>query len=332
VTSASSPGFLVISLDFELYWGVRDKRRLDEYRANLEGVWRAVPALLRVFQQFGVHATWATVGLVFCTGADDALRSLPCVLPVYEDPNLSPYHDSASWRDSSHARCRFAPDLIDRVAAGTGQELATHTFSHYYCLERGQDQASFEADLAAAQAVAARRGTELKSIVFPRNQINAAYLPSCRSAGIESYRGALAHPMYVPRQGARQSPVVRAQRLLDSYVPISGDRSYPLAALGETAPFNVAASAFLRPHDRAFTLLNERRVQRLCGELSRAAQRGHVFHLWWHPHNFGQNLQENLHYLCRVLAHFSTLQDRYGMRSVNMNELSTEHRQSSRAA
>jgi len=39
-------GAFVISLDFELLWGVRDKRTIADYGANIRGVRDAVPALL----------------------------------------------------------------------------------------------------------------------------------------------------------------------------------------------------------------------------------------------------------------------------------------------
>ena len=54
-----------ISLDFELYWGVRDKRSVGAYKDHLLGVQRAVPELLGLFEKNGVHATWATVGFLF---------------------------------------------------------------------------------------------------------------------------------------------------------------------------------------------------------------------------------------------------------------------------
>ena len=52
----------IISLDFELYWGIRDKRTIADYGKNLRNVHQVVPALLECFQRYGIHATWATVG------------------------------------------------------------------------------------------------------------------------------------------------------------------------------------------------------------------------------------------------------------------------------
>src|SRR5258708_20869677 len=59
-------GALVISLDFELHWGVRHTLRPDgPYRSNLLGARIAVPRLLDLFEEFGAGVTWATVGFLF---------------------------------------------------------------------------------------------------------------------------------------------------------------------------------------------------------------------------------------------------------------------------
>jgi hypothetical protein len=320
----SAPGFFVVSLDFELYWGVRDKRTIAGYGENLLGVRQAVPALLKLFEKFSIHATWATVGLLFCEGREDALQSSPVLKPAYSEPRFSPYAESGSWGDDERADpFHFAPSLIDSIASARHQEIATHTFSHYYCLEAGQTPQMFEADLTSAVAVAARRGVTLKSIVFPRNQVNDAYLPICARAGLRSYRGTLGRGLYAPRNEEEQGPLVRGQRLLDNYVPLTKTRSTTLDDLGRQAPYNVAASSFLRPHARRLALLEGRRFQRIASELTETAKAGRVYHLWWHPHNFGRNLGENLGFLSRLLAHFSELRSRYGMQSVTMDELAT---------
>ena len=72
-----NPGFgaLVISLDFELHWGVRDKRPVDgPYRENLLGAREAIPRMLDLFEEFGVAATWATVGFLFAKNRDGTRR------------------------------------------------------------------------------------------------------------------------------------------------------------------------------------------------------------------------------------------------------------------
>ena len=52
-----------------------------------------------------------------------------------------------------------------------------------------------------------------------------------------------------------------------------------------------------------------------------AAKQGKGFHLWWHPHNFGKNVRENLHVLCEVLEFYNKLKVDYGMASLTMSEV-----------
>src|SRR5262245_29140349 len=90
------PGTFIISLDFELFWGVRDQIRLAKYAPNLVGTRRAVPALLRLFGTHGIRATWATVGFLFFASKSDMMRNLPAELPAYTNAKLSPYATLAS--------------------------------------------------------------------------------------------------------------------------------------------------------------------------------------------------------------------------------------------
>ena len=84
-------GTFVVSLDFELHWGVRDHRTIADYRDNLLGVRRVIPALLALFSEFGVRATWATVGFLFFETIDELLAAIPAELPHYADRKLDPY-------------------------------------------------------------------------------------------------------------------------------------------------------------------------------------------------------------------------------------------------
>src|SRR4051812_16464020 len=148
------PGTLVVSLDFELHWGVRHERTVESYRENLLGVRTAVPRMLELFADYGVHTTWATVGFLFCETRDELLDSLPELRPRYEDERLSPYPDLAAvGPDEERDPFHFAPSLIRRIDAAPDQEIGSHTLSHYFCVEAGQDAETFEADLGAALAL-----------------------------------------------------------------------------------------------------------------------------------------------------------------------------------
>lgn len=60
-------GSLVISLDYELMWGVRDLFTPEDYgQSNVKQVGEVISRLLQLFDKYDIHATFATVGLIFC--------------------------------------------------------------------------------------------------------------------------------------------------------------------------------------------------------------------------------------------------------------------------
>lgn len=307
-------------MDFELYWGVRDKRHLDDYGANLAGVTRAIPLILDLFERYRVHATWATVGLLYCRDRAEALATSPAERPQYTNTQLCPYRylEQATQLAPEY---HFAPALIERIAATPGQEVATHTFSHYYCREAGQTPAAFRADLDAARSMAQQHGLTTRSLVFPRNQWNPDYLSVLADNGIDAYRGNERGWLYAATNNDGQGRARRLGRLLDTYLNLSGHHTYALASCGNSRPFNFPASRFLRPYDPRLAWLDGLRLRRIRRAMRHAAQRHEVFHLWWHPHNFGIHIAENLHVLKQVLDEFGRLQDEYGMQSLSMAEL-----------
>ena len=86
-------GNLVVSLDFELMWGVRDHRSLSDYGDAVLGGRQAIPLILERFERAGIRATWATVGLLFAKTRDQMLEYAPDDRPRYANPALSPYSD-----------------------------------------------------------------------------------------------------------------------------------------------------------------------------------------------------------------------------------------------
>ncbi len=314
-------GAFVISLDFELYWGLRDHVELSDYAANLRGVWDVVPALLSTFRSRAVHATWATVGFLLFEGFDELHATMPAVLPEYRAHALCPYR-YAKAHDGSSERVHFAPALVKQILETEGQELGTHTLSHFYCLEEPQSLAAFSADLEIAIRTARERfDTKITSLVFPRNQCSTAHVARAAELGITAFRGN-PHPwMYGARPFAEETAVRRGARLADAYVSISRGLAYDADRIGMAAPFDVAASRFLRPWSRATRWAERLRIRRIQKEMRDAARSGRIYHLWWHPHNFGVNLQENLAVLSAVLDTYRELHDAHGMQSMNMRDV-----------
>lgn len=320
-TSIPGPA-LVISLDFELHWGVTERvYSLDHpYTAHLLGAREVVPRLLELFHKRGVHATWATVGKLYGRDRDDLQIYKPEKRPAYKNPSVDTYQlplGDSEEDDPLH----FAPSLIEKIHATPGQELACHTFAHYYCDEPGQDADAFRADLEAAKRIAARDGVEHRSLVFPRNQVATDYLPVVEDVGLDVYRGNPPHRLYqqLP-QNALLRHSSRALRLADSFLNLTGHHLISWSELNDGRLANIRASRFLRPYSNKLIALEPLRRHRVKSGLRTAARRGDIFHLWWHPHNFGCNLDENLQALGDILDEFERLRDQHGMQSMNMAE------------
>jgi peptidoglycan/xylan/chitin deacetylase (PgdA/CDA1 family) len=315
-------GIFVISLDFELYWGIRDRRTLESYKENLLGVRFVIPRLLELFEKYKIHATWAVVGFLFFENLDELIKGLPAKKPTYVNSKLSPYQDIPYiGRNAEEDPFHYAPSWIKLIASFPHQEIGSHTFSHYYCLEKGQDKETFRDDLSAALKAAGNYKLKLKSLVFPRNQFNREYLSVCKEMGIKAYRGNESSWLYQPRSRHEESLLRRGLRFIDAYVNISGHNAYSIDKLGSTSPYNIPSSRFLRPYSPRLKVLEPLRLRRILSDLTYAARKGLIYHLWWHPHNFGIHLEENLSFLRKILNHFLNLKEAYGMESLNMGEL-----------
>lgn len=317
-------GTLIISLDFELYWGVQDVMSLEQYQDNLLGVRQAVPEMLKLFQEHEIHTTWATVGKLFFETKSQLLSSQPLLKPNYENSTFSGYRlinkiGESEKEDPFH----YAHSLIEQILLVPHQEIGTHTFSHYYCLEAGQTAGEFAADVKKAIEIGNEKKINIKSIAFPRNQVNQDYLTICRENGLTSYRGNEVFPIY------NASPFIESQYtykriliLVDSYVNITGHHIYSLDTLDTEPIVNLPSSRFLRPYNPKLKMLEKLRLKRINNSITKAAKQNKMYHLWWHPHNFGTNLEENLQFLSKILTHFSRMKRNYGMKSYNMAEAS----------
>lgn len=293
-----APGFervsvpVVISLDFELRWGMLGvvQGDTDRYRVQLEGVRDAVPSLLEAFRRRRVHATWATVGAIACTGWDEWAARVP-QWPRYRDKRLE-WRDAYRTADPSGG-LHFAPDLVAAIRDTPGQELGSHSFSHLCMREPGVTEADVVADLTAmVDLFRDRWGAIPRSFVFPRNQIG--YVPALAHAGLRAWRNNPRAVFWTNTLGPRPSPIERGLRLLDS---IAGAERRTAPA-GEQRASHFVRVNLPRP-------LWRRHVQRICADLV-AGHPGEVLHLWWHPHNLGADPKRSV---ARIAELLDALQD-----------------------
>jgi len=327
-------GALVISLDFELHWGIRDHApATPQVVADLNASRSMVTTLARLFAEREVRATWATVGLLFAANAREAAAYIPPppLRPAYGRPELDAYKEiigATEEEDPLH----LAGSLVDELCRVPGQEIASHTFSHFYCLERGADPEAFRADLAAAQAVAKGKGLRLRSVVLPRNQWRDDYAPVLLETGFDCYRGPQPGWANRPRRGEDTGLLVRASRFATTFAGRDLASFAWDEVLEPSGLCNIPATTFLRPVSRQTRVLQPLQEARVLRVVREAARFGRIAHLWWHPQNFVTHPQQNLQCLNRLLDELDRLRVSDGMRSLAMGEVSQAAREQRTAA
>lgn len=318
-------GIFTISLDFELHWGGFEKWPLQQYRQYFLNTRKTIPKMLRAFQQYDVHVTWATVGILMHNTRREAEGTYPSERPSYAQQELSAYNymkHPGIGEDESTDPFHFAASLVKEILRTPHQELGSHTFSHYYCNEAGQTVEQFRADLRAAQQTAALHGKRLTSLVFPRNQFNEDYLRVCYEEGFTAVRDNPRDWFWNIRSTQNESRWKRLNRGADAYIPLGKKNTYTpdSIAIQPGMPLCLPASRLLRPYNPGEYFLNDMKINRICQEMERAARHQEVYHLWWHPHNFGSHPEQSMKGLEKILQHFDYCRKLYHMSSLTMGE------------
>jgi|GEM_PF-86810 len=310
-------GCLVISLDFELFWGMHDLDGiLQSYGKNFEGVRVAIPKMLAAFRQHNIHVTWAMVGFLMAKSKAEIQETMPdeTLRPQYTNPDMSSY----KWFDKipnteAEGPYYYAKSVIAKIQSVPQQVIGSHTFSHYYCKEPGQTAISFDADLKAANRIASQNHLKLRALVLPRNQHRIDYEDAIKANGFVVFRGEEENWIY----RIKNEFLKKSLRFLDTYLPLSGHNCYNIEAEDLT---NLKGSRFLRPYLQKLLFLEPLKLLRVKRQMKHAAKHRQVFHLWWHPHNFGGNTEKNMANLEHILRYFEKMRLNYQMQSCHMEE------------
>ena len=140
--------------------------------------------------------------------------------------------------------------------------------------------------------------------------------------GITAYRGNEEGILYQPSGFEDSRNIIRrAVRLLDAYINLSGYHCKDIRELNEDGIVNVTASRYMRPYSKPRAFLEGLRLERIKKQMTYAAENGRLFHLWWHPHDFGLNTDKNLANLKEILEHYEFLNQKYGFESKNIGEV-----------
>ncbi|MBC42546.1 MAG: polysaccharide deacetylase [Pusillimonas sp.] len=319
-------GAFVISLDFELYWGIGDHIDYDNYKMYFDNTLKIIPEMLNLFSKYQIHCTWATVGMLWNENWEEWKKNLPLILPEYQREVLSNYQlDKRITIQNVDQNHFFGLDLINKINKTEGQEIGTHTYSHYYCNEENRNIDALDADLRKAREIAEKTQNKLESLVLPRNQFVESTLQTLKENGIKSVR---TNPnvwfWHLANQNNKSS---RIARLVDSYSSFLMFKSYPWLHLEmKQGVLLQPASRFLRPISKRFPFLNNLRINRIKKEMTFAAENNEIYHLWWHPHNFALEPKSALEELEEILKHYKYLYNKFKFKSLSMNDVYQEYK------
>lgn len=298
-------GNIIISIDFEMRWGVHDVYgpNMDAYRKNLENSRDAVTETLKMFKDRNLRSTWATVGALAMNDWNEYYSYKPPI-PNYKNEKLN-FLESYSKLDPN-GLLHFAPDLVRKISNTKGQDLGSHSFSHLYFLEDGIKKDDFIKDGELVKSIFQKKfNITPVSFVFPRNQIN--FLDSFKKLDLITFRS-------VPNLYSYNycySKLINLYSILSPYIsgPFDYNSKYSIGNL------------FIRFNLNNF--LWKLQLQKIKNKLIDLKQ-NQVLHIWWHPHNIGPDLKFGLN---RFEQLFDLIYDQVNfnnIRSLNMKDLINE--------
>ncbi|HEJ2458873.1 TPA: hypothetical protein SLZ51_003277 [Vibrio cholerae] len=306
--------FFCVSLDFEKKWGLLD-RNIPEYDSSIRKVEEIVPRLLDIFEENRIHCTWAFVGALLVRTSSDLTRLLELSnYLTYDNKDLIP---SSYFKDSCLDLQLYSGFYeLKKIQNTEGQELASHTLFHTYFNEEGLPSTVLAKESMLFDSyVFSILGIKCSGIIFPRNQIpqDLSQMP------YSYYRSNLNNIFDRGYSECELNLLNRSLRLIDSWIPLRKYRGCKPSIDCENK-LAIPATRFFRSHNR-FNFLNSLHVNRIKREMTWAAKNGDFYHLWWHPHNFGGDIELSFRNLELIVGHYHFLKDKYGMKSVNMSEV-----------
>jgi len=313
------PGGLIISLDFEMFWGAIGSKNLQLFEKTVFQEEIIVPKLLQLFKEYDIHATWAIVGAMLCNDIKEIESYLN------KDINYRKWQFSLREMiakiEKKGNKNYFAQSLIKQIMSYKNQEIGTHTFSHFYMLEEGVTEELLQQDIYAAITVMKQYDIKPKTIIMPRNQINVKFFPILSEAGIKLYRGRQTTFFF-----SKKRIINRIIDFIDAYIPIRKNLCYKDQDIEcIDGLYNVRASMFYRTYFDKLKFFEYLKLMRIKKEMRSAARSGKYFHLWWHPHNMGTNLKYNFAVLKKIFSYYKKMHNKYDFESYTMFEIIEKH-------
>lgn len=312
----SKKGRFIISLDYEQYWGVFSNGDIEEYvTSNIIHVHSVFDKTLNLFSKHDVSSTIAIVGLLFL----ESLEKLDECKKYDIDykKNLCPFTRIRSGIKLNEQIHLSNHKLLEKLKE-SNHEIGSHTFSHYFCNAEGQNLENFKLDLKLYKEFN-RYFDAPRTLVFPRNEVNKDYFDAIKSYGFTHLRvNDRSSNLYDYTRSDCMSMSKKIRRLIDRYFNVSGHN--PSSTIEENGLILNTHSRFLSPYNKTLSFLEPLKVRRILNDMTYCAQNNLDYHLWWHPHNFGDGAKM-LPQLEKLLVHYQKLNRKYGFESTKMEDL-----------
>jgi hypothetical protein len=276
-------GIFTVSLDFELIWGTLDKSKHTRFR-RLCAIEReeVIGRLLALFSEYGISATWCTVGHLFLDRSYDNGKSCTDVdAPIF-----------------------YGRDLIEMIRnCAVPQEIGSHTFTHKIFDDPACTRSVAEEELSASIKAAQAIGLNMTSFAFPRNCVN--HVDLLPKHGFTAFRGR-DRQWYADTSQRRWFH--RVGHLLDMFCATAPSPVLPV--WHEAGIWEIPGSMLYTPsHGLRRVLPARARVHRARKGLRAAAAQKKIFHLWFHPTDVVVRKEAMLDGLRQILEYASELRE-----------------------
>jgi peptidoglycan/xylan/chitin deacetylase (PgdA/CDA1 family) len=305
-------GYFVFSLDTELAWGGLWNPPHSEERSRDGATERkTITRLLKMFDEFGVVATWAITGHLFyekCVECD--------ICPIMDLKGKDSRFDRI-WR-TGHPMW-YGADIVDLVKSRElNHEIAFHGYTHRRFDKLSRDEARFE--IQQWLILGEKINTVPQTVIFPQGRIR--HLDLFREAGFICYRGKeVKHPVLsIPLLG---KVLNRINMFLSMLTPQAYDVKVDSLGL-----VNIPSSQWLFRTNRSIEKildslnLHTLRFEPTIKGIERAAEEKKVIHLWVHPHEF--RTEKDFEKLRFVLEYYAKQAKAGRLKSITMTDLAQQ--------
>ena len=266
----------IISLDCEGKWGFADRIGLSHDQVlTHQNLHKAYDSILRTLADYNLKATFAFVAAFTLSEQDYLRQKIWFSERLFAGKNWLD-HFKRQVEQENNTEGWFAPDIFVRVREHQQHEIATHGFTHLPFQESLTSRDAIEKELAGINAWATWQGLDIKTMVFPRNRVG--YTDLLVKAGIQAYRDM---PLYFDMK-----PRWAAEAL--KYIEGTVSQPHPKAASPLKIPGG-SLMAFRRQYRLPPNFMILKRWQAI---IDHAVEHKQVAHLWMHPHNMINGLDQ----------------------------------------